>query len=66
MNFSLPGLATMNSTQRSTVNCAYTGPDDKYWKSQECDTDYDLSNEVVMCSCKHMSYYTIIDNKFDL
>lgn len=55
----------MNASQLATVECAYSSPEDKYWQTKECDTERDTAKGEVRCSCKHMSYYTIIDNKFD-
>ncbi len=65
MNFTYEKLSKLNETERANITCAYASPDDLYWKTKECDTDYDLKKNVVVCSCKHMSYYTIINNQFD-
>jgi hypothetical protein len=65
MNFSIPGLRQKLQTAQGALSCAYQSSSDKFWRNQSCITEHNLEQEIIMCKCKHMSYYTVIDNSFD-
>lgn len=42
--------------------CGYIASTDTYWSNSSCITTFDRQKSLVHCSCKHMSYYSIIED----
>ena len=44
------------------TTCGYINVHDPYWESKSCSTEFSRKHNTVTCRCKHMSYYSVIDD----
>eukprot|EP00347_Sterkiella_histriomuscorum_P001938 403370091 len=44
------------------TTCGYIKAEETQWENSSCSTTFDVSNNYIYCSCRHMSYYAIIDD----
>lgn len=46
----------------NVTTCGYIGAQDERWEDSSCLTIFSRANGTINCQCRHMSYYSIIDD----
>ncbi|CDW76030.1 UNKNOWN [Stylonychia lemnae] len=46
----------------NVTTCGYIQTGDAYWENKSCSVEFSRKNGSINCYCKHMSYYSIIDD----
>ena len=65
MNFKF-SYDTETFFNRSKYTCAYINVDSDYWINSTCLHEEDVVNGFYNCSCSHMSFYSVIEDNFDI